>query len=422
METARVLNLSELEGMNLSDLRALAHEMSMTGISNLKKQELIFRLLQAQAERQGNIFASGVLEIVEEGYGFLRQQRFLPGPNDIYVSMSQIRRFALRTGDHVAGQARPPKDNEKYFGLLRVEAVNGVDPDTAKLRPHFDELTPIYPHQLFRLETTGQELSGRLIDLVAPIGKGQRGLIVAPPKAGKTTLLQHIANGVSLNYPDVHLMIVLVGERPEEVTDWQRSVRGEVLSATFDEPTETHVHVAEMALERAKRLVEASRDVVVLLDSITRLARAYNLAVAPSGRTLSGGLDPVALYPPKRFFGAARNIEDGGSLTIIGTCLVDTGSRMDDVIYEEFKGTGNQELTLDRKLQERRIFPAIDIQRSGTRREELLLEPWVLQKVWTMRRMLGAVGPVEGTELLLNRLSKMPDNRHFLESLHKDVA
>lgn len=421
-ETIRVVNLSDLEEMSLTELRAFAHETGLSGLSSLKKQELIFRLLQAQAERQGNIFAEGVLEIVDDGFGFLRQERFLPGPNDIYVSMSQIRRFGLRTGDLVSGQVRPPKDTEKYFGLLRVEAVNGVDPDTAKMRPHFEELTPIYPVEMFQLETEPENLSGRLIDLVAPVGKGQRGLIVAPPKAGKTTLLQHIANGITVNHPNVHLMVVLVGERPEEVTDWKRSVRGEVLGATFDEPTEHHVHLAEMALERAKRLVEAGRDVAVLLDSITRLARAYNIAVAPSGRTLSGGLDPVALYPPKRFFGAARNIEGGGSLTIMGTCLVDTGSRMDEVIYEEFKGTGNQELTLDRKLQERRIFPAIDIQRSGTRREELLLEPWVLQKVWTMRRMLGAVGTVEGTELLLNRLSKITDNRTFLESLNKDVA
>ena len=422
MDVDRSLNLADLEGLNLSDLRANANEIGITGISNLKKQELIFRLLQAQAERQGHIFAEGVLEIVDEGFGFLRQERYLPGPNDIYVSLSQIRRFGLRTGDAVSGQVRPPKDTEKYFGLLRVEAVNGIDPDTAKLRPHFDELTPIYPHEMFHLETGRDNLSARLIDLVSPIGRGQRGLIVAPPKAGKTTLLQHIANGVATNHPEAHLMIVLVGERPEEVTDMQRSVRGEVLSSTFDEPTESHVHVAEMALERAKRLVESGRDVVVLLDSITRLARAYNLAVAPSGRTLSGGLDPVALYPPKRFFGAARNIEGGGSLTIVGTCLVDTGSRMDDVIYEEFKGTGNMELTLDRKLQERRVFPAIDIQRSSTRREEFLLEPWILQKVWTLRRMIGAVGTVEGTELLLNRLSKMPDNRSFLESLNKDVA
>jgi transcription termination factor Rho len=421
-EATTALNLAELDALDLSELRGMAAGLGQPNVTNLKKQDLIFRILQSQAEHQGSIFAQGVLEIGDEGFGFLRQHRFLPGPNDIYVSLSQIRRFGLRTGDRVSGHVRPPKDNERYFSLLRVEAVNGIDPDTASLRPHFDELVPIYPDERFRLETGGDILSGRLIDLVAPIGKGQRGLIVAPPKAGKTTLLQHIANGISLNYPEAHLMILLVGERPEEVTDMQRHVNGEVLSSTFDEPTESHVHVAEMALERAKRLVEAGKDVVVLLDSITRLARAYNLAVAPSGRTLSGGLDPIALYPPKRFFGAARNIEGGGSLTIIGTTLVDTGSRMDDVIYEEFKGTGNMELTLDRKLQERRIFPAIDIQRSGTRREELLLEPKVLQKVWTMRRMLSAVGSVEGTELLLNRLSKTPDNSTFLESLNKDVA
>ncbi len=421
-EGAAVLNLIDLEGMSLTQLRGFAGESGLASYSHLKKQDLIFRLLQAQAEEQGNIFASGVLETMDDGYGFLRQQRFLPGPNDIYVSMSQIRRFGLRTGDAVSGQVRPPKDNEKYFGMLRVEAVNGIDPDTAKLRAHFDELTPIYPDEMYHLETDSENLSGRLIDLVAPIGKGQRGLIVAPPKAGKTILLQHIAHGIAANHPDVHLMVVLVGERPEEVTDMARSVEGEVLGSTFDEPTENHVHVAEMALERARRLVEAGRDVAILLDSITRLARAYNLAVASSGRSLSGGLDPAALYPPKRFFGAARNIEGGGSLTIIGTCLVDTGSRMDDVIYEEFKGTGNQELTLDRRLQERRIFPAIDIQRSGTRREELLLESRTLQKVWTMRRMLSAVGTVEGTELLLNRLGKSADNGTFLESLHKDVA
>jgi transcription termination factor Rho len=422
VEAQRVINLSELEGMNLSGLREIAQEAGLQSITHLKKQDLIFRFLQHQAERQGAIQAEGNLEIAEDGLGFLRQERFQPGPNDIYVSISQIRRFGLRTGDRVRGQVRPPKESEKYFGLLRVEAVNGVDPDTARLRPHFDELTPIYPDERFRLETSGDSLSSRLIDLVAPIGKGQRGLIVAPPKAGKTTLLQHIANGVAVNYPSTHLMIVLVGERPEEVTDMARSVNGEVLSSTFDEPTESHIHLAEMALERAKRLVEAGRDVMILLDSITRLARAYNLAVVPSGRTLSGGIDPAALYPPKKFFGAARNIEGGGSLTIIGTCLVDTGSRMDEVIYEEFKGTGNMELTLDRKLQERRIFPAIDIQRSSTRREELLLDAWVIQKVWTMRRMLSAVGTVEGTELLVNRLSRTPDNRTFLESLNRDVA
>ncbi|GAC1327754.1 MAG: transcription termination factor Rho [Chloroflexota bacterium] len=422
MDALQVLNLADLEALSVTELRARAHDVGMTGFTHLKKQDLIFRLLQAQAESQGNIFAQGILEAVDDGFGFLRQKRFVPGPNDIYVSQSQIRRFGLRTGDLVSGQVRPPKENEKYFGLLRVEATNGIDPDTAKLRPHFEELTPIYPDRMFRLETEGACLPARLIDLVAPIGMGQRGLIVAPPKAGKTTLLQNIANGVAANYPEVHLMVVLVGERPEEVTDWERNVRGDVLSATFDEPADNHVRIAEMSLERAKRLVEGGLDVVVLLDSITRLARAYNLAVAPSGRTLSGGLDPVALYPPKRFFGAARNIEGGGSLTIMGTCLVDTGSRMDDVIYEEFKGTGNQEVTLDRKLQERRIFPAIDIQRSSTRREELLLEPWVLHKVWTLRRMLGAVGTVEGSELLLNRLAKTPDNRTFLESLHKDMA
>lgn len=421
-ETVGGLNLAHLEGLTLTDLRTTAQQLGVGAISHLKKQELIFKLLQAQAEHQGNVFASGVLDIVDEGYGFLRQQRFLPGPNDIYVSLSQIRRFALRTGDMVAGQVRPPKESEKYFGLLRVEAINGIDPEVAKLRPHFDELTPIYPDHAFKLETGQSGLAGRVIDLIAPIGKGQRGLIVAPPKAGKTTLLQHIANGIAVNHPDVHLMVLLVGERPEEVTDMVRGVRGEVLSSTFDEPTESHVHVAEMALERARRLVETGRDVVVLLDSITRLARAYNLAVAPSGRTLSGGLDPVALYPPKRFFGAARNIEGGGSLTIMGTCLVDTGSRMDDVIYEEFKGTGNLELTLDRKLQERRIFPAVDIQKSSTRREELLLEPRVLQKVWTLRRMLGTLGTVEGMELFLARLGKTPDNRTFLESMNKDVA
>ena len=365
---------------------------------------------------------SGALELLDEGYGFLRQHRFLPGPHDIYVSMSQVRRFGLRTGDVVAGQMRPPKENEKYFSMLRVESVNDLDPEVAKSRPHFDELTPIYPDEVFHLETGADSLAGRLIDLVAPIGKGQRGLIVAPPKAGKTILLQQIANGIVENHAEIDLMILLVGERPEEVTDMVRSVRGEVLSSTFDEPAESHIRVAEMTLERAKRMVEVGRDVVILLDSITRLARAYNAAVAPSGRTLTGGLDPVALYPPKRFFGAARNIDGGGSLTIVGTCLVDTGSRMDDVIYEEFKGTGNQELTLDRKLQERRIFPAIDIHRSGTRREELLLEGWVLQKVWALRRLLGSVGSVEGAELLLDRLHKTADNRTFLETLHKDVA
>jgi transcription termination factor Rho len=354
-------------------------------------------------------------------YGFLRGESMLPGPHDIYVSQSQLRRFALRPGDYITGQVRHPKDNEKFFSLLRVEAVNGVDPEVARRRPNFDSLTPIFPLEMINLETTPNILSTRLLNLVAPVGKGQRGLIVSPPKAGKTLLLKSIANGITSNDPDMHLMVCLIGERPEEVTDMKRSVEGEVISSTFDEPVEDHTKVAEMALERAKRLVEAGRDVTILLDSITRLARAYNLAVPPSGRTLSGGIDPVALYPPKRFFGAARNIEGGGSLTIIATCLIDTGSRMDDVIYEEFKGTGNMELHLDRKLAERRIYPAIDIQRSGTRREELLMDDATLRQVWTMRRMVSMLGGSEGTELVLGRLSKTTSNAEFLATLNKDV-
>ncbi len=335
------MNLTELETKTLTELRDIARDLELSGYTTLKKQDLVFRLLQAHTEQQGNIFSAGVLEIVEDGFGFLRQERFLPGNMDVYVSQSQIRRFGLRTGDMVSGQVRPPKDNEKYYGLLRVEAINGMDPEVAKRRPHFDYLTPIFPREMFNLETTPSNISGRIINLVAPIGRGQRGLIVSPPKAGKTMLLKSIANSITENYEDVHLMIALIGERPEEVTDMKRSVRAEVISSTFDEPTEAHTRVAEMVLERAKRLVEGGRDVVVLLDSITRLSRAYNLAVQPSGRTLSGGLDPSALFPPKRFFGAARKIEEGGSLTVIATALVDTGSRMDDVIYEEFKGTGN---------------------------------------------------------------------------------
>ena len=384
----------------------MARELEIPSFGRLPKQEQMVRLLRAQTEKDGQIFGDGILEIIEDGFGFLRGPRFLPGPDDIYVSQSQIRRFGLRTGDRVTGQVRPPKDNEKFFSLLRVEAVNGIDPETARRRPSFDTLTPIFPLELINLETAPNILSTRLLNLVAPIGRGQRGLIVSPPKAGKTMLLKAIANGITSNYPDIHLMVCLIGERPEEVTDMRRSVEGEVISSTFDEPVEDHTKVAEMALERAKRLVEGGRDVVILLDSITRLARAYNLAVPPSGRTLSGGIDPVALYPPKRFFGAARNIEGGGSLTIVATCLIDTGSRMDDVIYEEFKGTGNMELHLDRKLAERRIYPAIDIQRSGTRREELLLDESTLRQVWTMRRMVSMLGGSEGTELLLSRLSK----------------
>src|SRR5437867_3735993 len=412
-----VINVAELETKTLNDLREMARKLDISGISGLKKQDLIFKLLQAQTEEAGHSLNDGILDIVSDGFGFLRGDRMLPGPNDVYVSQSQIRRFGLRTGDRVWGQIRPPKESERYFSLLRVELINAVDPETARKRPSFDQLTPIFPNEQIKLETEPNVLPTRLVDLVSPIGRGQRGLIVSPPKAGKTLLLKAIANGITANYQDVHLMVLLIGERPEEVTDMRRSVRGEVISSTFDEPTENHTHVAEMALEIAKRQVETGRDVVILLDSITRLARAYNLALPPSGRTLSGGLDPIALYPPKRFFGAARKIEEGGSLTIIGTCLVDTGSRMDDVIYEEFKGTGNSELILDRKLAEKRIYPAIDVMRSGTRREELLLEEGTLRMVWTMRRMLSAVGTNEGIELLLNRLAKTDTNVQFLGGL-----
>ena len=415
------LNVSELQERPIEDLYELAREMEMTGYSRMKRPDLISKLLKVQAEREGNIYGDGVLEIIEDGFGFLRGPRFLPGPDDIYVSQSQIRRFGLRTGDRVSGHVRPPKDNEKFFSLLRVEAVNGVDPETARRRPGFDTLTPIFPLEMIDLETLPNLLSTRLLNLVAPVGKGQRGLIVSPPKAGKTMLLKSIANGITANSPEMHLMVCLIGERPEEVTDMRRSIEGEVISSTFDEPVEDHTKVAEMALERAKRLVEAGRDVTILLDSITRLARAYNLAVPPSGRTLSGGIDPVALYPPKRFFGAARNIEGGGSLTIVSTCLIDTGSRMDDVIYEEFKGTGNMELHLDRKLAERRIYPSIDVQRSGTRREELLIPENDLRQIWTMRRMVSMLGGSEGTELLLSRLAKTQTNEEFLETLNRDI-
>jgi transcription termination factor Rho len=386
--------------------------------------------MQADAERRGLELRGGILEIMGEGMGFLRADHYLPGPNDIYVSQSQIRRFSLRTGDMVIGQIRPPKDTEKYFGLLRVESINGMDPEEAKGRPKFEDLTPIFPEERFDLETDRHALATRMLNLVAPIGKGQRGMIVSPPKAGKTTVLKQIANAISEKYPQVHLMVALIGERPEEVTDMDRSVDAEVISSTFDEPVNSHVRVAEMALERAKRLVEVGRDVVFLMDSLTRLARAYNLMVTPSGRTLSGGLDPAALYPPKRFFGAARNIEDGASLTIIATCLVDTGSRMDDVVYEEFKGTGNMELHLSRRLQERRIFPAFDIERSSTRREELLLGPDITPIVWLMRRMFSHMitPPPNGagmditnaTEAILQRMARTDTNLEFLETLQAD--
>jgi len=416
------VNIAELEPKTLEELRDMAREKDISGYSRLKKDDLILRLLQAQAEEQGFIFRGGALEIIQDGIGFLRSDHLLPGPEDVYVSQSQIRRFGLRTGDLVIGQVRPPKETEKYFGLLRVEAVNGLDPESAKKRPDFERLTPIFPDEQLLLETDRRILSTRLIDLLVPIGRGQRGLIVSPPKAGKTTILKQIANGITANYRDIHLMVVLIGERPEEVTDMDRSVAAEVISSTFDEPVQDHTRVAEMALARAKRLVEGGRDVAILLDSITRLSRAYNLVVPPSGRTLSGGIDPAALYPPKRFFGAARNIEEGGSLTIIATCLIDTGSRMDDVIYEEFKGTGNMELHLNRKLAERRFFPAFDIERSGTRREELLLEEDILSRVWTLRHMIHAVGGgEEALQSILDRLPKTANNEEFLSTLHMQV-
>jgi transcription termination factor Rho len=423
-EAARERNdlaANELRSMSVTELRTVGRDLDLDALGEERKEDLVDRILARQTERAGHLYATGILDIVDEGYGFVRRHGLLPSPDDIYVSSSQVRRYGLRVGDRVSGAVRPPREAEKYAGLLRVDAVNGVDPETARRRPVFNDLTPVHPDELINLESDPKNLSQRLVNIVNPIGKGQRALIVSPPKAGKTMLLKNIANGITANYPDILLMVALIGERPEEVTDMRRSVKGEVISSTFDEPTENHTHVAEMALEIAKRQVETGRDVVILLDSVTRLARAYNLALPPSGRTLSGGIDPIALYPPKRFFGAARNIEEGGSLTIIATCLVDTGSRMDDVIYEEFKGTGNSELILDRKLAEKRIYPSIDVQRSGTRREELLLEEGTLKMVWTMRRMLSAVGTNEGIELLLNRLAKTDTNVQFLATLTKSL-
>jgi transcription termination factor Rho len=421
------MKILELENASLSSLRQMARDLDVTNASRLKKEDLILHIRQAEAERQGLELRGGILEIMNEGIGFLRSGHYQPGPYDIYVSQSQIRRYNLRNGDLVIGHVRPPRESERHYGLLKVESVNGIAPDEAKSRPTFESLTPIFPEQRFDLETDRHTLATRLINLVTPIGRGQRGLIVSPPKAGKTTILKQIANSISTKNPEVHLMVALIGERPEEVTDMDRSVDAEVISSTFDEPVTSHVRVAEMALERAKRLVEIGRDVVISMDSITRLARAYNLVVTPSGRTLSGGIDPSALYPPKRFFGAARNIEEGGSLTIIATCLIDTGSRMDDVVYEEFKGTGNMELHLSRRLQERRVFPAIDIERSSTRREELLLGPDITPRVWLMRRMYdqmvtppphgAGLDPATATEAILQRLARTADNLEFLETL-----
>ncbi len=417
------MDIVQLENQTLEDLRHTARDLNLSNINRYKKQDLILALLRENAEKQGYKLRGGVLEIVEDGIGFLRAEKYLPGPEDIYVSQTQIKRFNLRTGDMVIGQVRAPKDSEKYYGLLRVESVNGQNPEDAKVRPHFEDLTPIFPETMYDLETNPRVLSTRMLNLIAPIGRGQRGLIVSPAKAGKTTVLKEIANAISENYPDVHLMMALIGERPEEVTDMDRSVDAEVIASTFDDPVQHHVRVSEMALNRAKRLVEIKRDVVILVDSLTRLTRAYNLVVPPSGRTLTGGLDPAAVHPPKRLFGAARNVEEGGSLTIIATCLVNTNSKMDDAIYEEFKGTGNMELHLSRKLQERRIFPAFDIEQSSTRREEMLLGPDVLQRVFTLRRMWNhlaedsEIGHVGATEQLLNDFRRSDSNEEYLNSL-----
>ncbi len=418
-----VTEASDLESLTLRELYRLARELEISGYSALRKRELVMEITKARTEKDGLIFAQGILDIMPEGYGFLRPVGYLPSNEDVYVSPSQIRRFDLRTGDLVAGYARPPKENspERYFGMLRIEQINGVTPDEAAERLPYDNLTPIFPTERYTLEISPIKMSARLIDMVAPIGKGQRAMIVSPPKAGKTMLLKDIANSISRNYPEAHIMVLLVDERPEEVTDMERSIQGEVLASTFDNPPENHVKLAEIVIERAKRLVEHRRDVVILLDSITRLARAYNLVTPPSGRTLSGGLDPASLHKPKRFLGAARNIEEGGSLTIIATALVNTESRMDDVIYEEFKGTGNMELHLDRKLAERRMFPAVDIKKSGTRREELLLRPDELEVMWLFRRSTANMEPSQVLELMMDRLQKTKDNREFLDLIKREA-
>jgi transcription termination factor Rho len=414
------LDLVELKDMSILKLNQIARDLGVIGGAGMRKQDLIFKILQVQAEKSGLIFAEGVLECLPDGFGFLRapEYNYLPGPDDVYVSPSQIRRFDLRTGDTVSGQIRPPKEGERYFALIKVDAINFEPPEESRNKIFFDNLTPLYPQERLKLETTRDNYSGRVMDMLAPIGKGQRGLIVAPPRTGKTMLLQSIANSITTNHPEVNLIVLLIDERPEEVTDMQRSVKGEVISSTFDEPAARHVQVAEMVIEKAKRLVEHKRDVVILLDSITRLARAYNSVVPPSGKVLSGGVDSNALQRPKRFFGAARNIEEGGSLTIMATALVDTGSRMDDVIFEEFKGTGNMEVHLDRKMVDKRIFPAIDIHKSGTRKDELLLEKIDLNRIWVLRKVMSPLSPVESIELLLDRLSKAKSNADFLSSMN----
>jgi len=413
------MTIAELKEKNITELTKIARSLELPGASGLRKQDLIFKILQAQSEKEGHIFAEGVLEILPDGYGFLRSPdyNYLPGPDDIYVSPSQIRKFDLKTGDTISGQVRPPHEGEKYFALVKIEAVNFESPDEARNKILFDNLTPLYPQERLKLETLRENISARVMDLLTPLGKGQRGLIVSPPRAGKTMLLQNVANSITTNHPEVVLMVLLIDERPEEVTDMQRSVKGEVISSTFDEPAARHVQVAEMVIEKAKRLVEHKRDVVILLDSITRLARAYNTIVPPSGKVLSGGVDSNALQRPKRFFGSARNIEEGGSLTIIATALIDTGSRMDDVIFEEFKGTGNSEIILDRKLVDKRTFPAIDIQRSGTRKEELLIPKEDLQRIWVLRKVLNPLSPVEAMELLIERLAKTTTNSEFLAKM-----
>jgi transcription termination factor Rho len=420
------MNIAELENKTKEELVEMAKEKGIAGPAALKKHDIVMRLLETHTEEQGNVFCSGILEIMTDGYGFLRQDTLLPSQTDVYISPSQIRRFGLRNGDLVNGQGRPPKSNEKYFSLLQVVAINGLDPELTKNRQPFGSLTPTFPDRLINLEYMPSDVSTRLINLVAPIGRGQRGMIVSPPKAGKTLLLKSIAAAITHTYEDIHLMVVLIGERPEEVTDMKRSVRGEVIAATFDEMVENQTRVAELGLERAKRIVESGKDVVILLDGITRLTRAYNLAMPSSGRTLSGGIDPAALHPAKRFFGAARNTAEGGSLTIIATCLVDTGSRMDDLIYEEFKGTGNMELHLDRRLSERRIFPAVDLQRSGTRREELLLGDETMKQVWLLRRMVSIIGSnqenfAEASERVIDRMRKTKNNAEFLANLNREM-